>query len=187
MANIDNAFGLRAIGKVGQNRDNQGLSEYGIAANSTAIYQNDPIMMAATGKIIVGTAAAVLLGSLNGVFYTDASNQKPTWANHLAASNTATDIVGFVSDDPYERFEVQADGALEVADIGLNADIAYAAGATPNFVSKVELDYSDLKTGTAQLRVIGISKDVENNTAGSTDVNVVCIINEHFLKGTVGI
>ena len=187
MANKDSAFGLRAIGKVGQNKDNQGLSEYGIAASSAAIYQNDPIMMAATGKIIVGTAAAVLLGSLNGVFYTDASNQKPTWANHLAASNTATDIVGFVSDDPYERFEVQADGALAVADIGLNADIAYAAGATPNFVSKVELDYSDLKSATAQLRVIGISKDVENNTAGSTDVNCVVIINEHFLKGTVGI
>ena len=25
----------------------------------------------------------------------------------LNASNTATDIVGFVSDDPYERFEIQ--------------------------------------------------------------------------------
>ena len=58
MANQDAAFGLKAIGKVGQNRDNQGLSEYGIAASSTAIYQNDPIMMAATGKIVVGTAAA---------------------------------------------------------------------------------------------------------------------------------
>jgi hypothetical protein len=43
------------------------------------------------------------------VFYTDATDQKPRWANHLAASNTATDIVGFVSDDPYERFEVQAE------------------------------------------------------------------------------
>ena len=104
ITNADNAFGLKAIGKVGQNRDNQGLSEYDIAASSAAIYQNDPIMMAATGKIIVGTAAAVLLGSLNGVFYTDASTSKPTWANHLNASNTATDIVGFVSDDPYERF-----------------------------------------------------------------------------------
>ena len=28
MANKDAAFGLRPIGKVGQNRDNQGLSEY---------------------------------------------------------------------------------------------------------------------------------------------------------------
>jgi hypothetical protein len=31
MANKDAAFGLRQIGKVGQNRDNQGLSEYSIS------------------------------------------------------------------------------------------------------------------------------------------------------------
>ena len=187
MANKDSAFGLRAIGKVGQNRDNQGLSEYGIAASSTAIYQGDPIMMAATGKIVVGTAAAVLLGSLNGVFFTDATTNKPTYANHLNASNAATDIVGFVSDDPYERFEIQSDAALAVADIGLNADIVYAAGSSPNFISKVELDHSDLATTGEQLRVIGISKDPENNEAGAADTNAVVIINEHFLKGTVGI
>jgi len=187
MANKDAAFGLKAIGKVGQNRDNQGLSEYSIAASSDAIYQWDPVQMAATGEVEVAAAGDVLLGSLNGVFYTDASTSKPTWANHLAASNTATDIVGFVSDDPYERFEIQSDAALAVAEIGMNADIVYAAGSSPNFVSKVELDHSDLKTATAQLRVIGISKDPENNEAGAADTNAVVIINEHFLKGTVGI
>ena len=45
MANKDAAFGLKAIGKVGQNRDNQGLSEYDIAASATAIYQWDPVEM----------------------------------------------------------------------------------------------------------------------------------------------
>ena len=88
MANKNAAFGLKPIGKVGQNRDAQGLSEYSIAANSDAIYQNDPVVMAATGEIEVGATAQVLLGSLNGVFYTDASTSKPTWANHLNASNT---------------------------------------------------------------------------------------------------
>jgi hypothetical protein len=105
----------------------------------------------------------------------------------LKASNTATDIKGFVSDDPYERFEIQSDDATAAADVGLNADIVYASGASPNFVSKVELDHSDLKTATAQLRVLGISKDIENNEAGSANVNLVVMINEHFLKGTTGI
>jgi len=187
MANKDAAFGLKAIGKVGQNRDNQGLSEYDIAASASAIYQNDPVEMAATGTITVAAATDTLLGSLNGVFFTDATTSKPTYANHLNASNAATDIVGFVSDDPYERFEIQSDGALTAAEVGMNADIVYAAGASPNYVSKVELDHSDLKTATAQLRVIGISKDPENNEAGAADVNAVVIINEHFLKGTVGI
>ena len=187
MANKDSAFGLRPIGKVGQNRDNQGLSEYDIAASATAIFQNDPVEMAATGTITVAAATDTLLGSLTGVFFTDASTSKPTFANHLKGSNTATDIKGFVADDPYERFEIQSDGATAAADVGLNADIVYASGASPNFVSKVELDHSDLKTATAQLRVLAISKDIENNEAGSANVNLVVMINEHFLKGTTGI
>ena len=188
MANKDAPFGLKPIGKVGQNRDSQGLSEYSIAASASAIYFNDPVEMASTGTITVAAAGdTLLLGSLNGVFFTDASTSKPTYANHLDASNTATDIVGFVSDDPYERFEIQADGATAAADVGLNADIAYTAGSSPDYVSKVELDTSDQKTATAQLRIIGISKDPDNNTAGSANVNLVVTINEHFLKGTVGI
>ena len=187
MANKDAAFGLKPIGKVGQNRDNQGLSEYSIAASASAIYFQDPVEMAATGTITVAAATDTLLGSLGGVFFTDASTSKPTYANHLDASNTATDIVGFVSDDPYERFEVQSDDATAAADVGLNADIVYAAGSSPDYVSKVELDHSDLKTGTAQLRVLAISKDPLNNDAGSANVNLVVMINEHFLKGTTGI
>jgi len=187
MANKDAAFGLRPMGKVGQNRDNQGLSEYDIAASASAIYFNDPVEILSTGTIGVAAATDALLGSLGGVFFTDASTSKPTFANHLDASNTATDIKGFVSDDPYERFEVQADGATAAADVGLNADIVYAAGSSPDYVSKVELQTSDQKTGTAQLRILGISKDIENNEAGSANVNLVTIINEHQLKGTTGV
>jgi len=187
MANQDAPFGLKPIGKVGQNRDAQGLSEYSIAASATAIYFQDPVELAATGTITVAAATDALLGSLNGVFFTDATTGKPTYANHLNASNAATDIVGFVSDAPYERFEVQSDGATALADVGLNADIVYAAGSSPDYVSQVELDFSDQKTGTAQLRIIGISKDPSNNEAGSANVNLVTIINEHQLKATAGV
>ena len=187
MANKDAAFGLRPMGKVGQNRDNQGLSEYDISASASAIYFNDPVEILAAGTIGVAAATDALLGSLGGVFFTDASTSKPTFANHLDASNTASDIKGFVSDDPYERFEVQADGATAAADVGLNADIVYAAGSSPDYVSKVELQTSDQKTGTAQLRILGISKDIENNEAGSANVNLVVLINEHQLKGTTGV
>ena len=187
MANKDAAFGLKPIGKIGQNRDNQGLSEYDIAASASAIYFQDPVEMAATGTITVAAATDTLLGSLTGVFFTDANTSKPTFANHLNASNTATDIKGFVADDPYERFEIQSDGATAAADVGLNADIVYAAGSSPDYVSGVQLDFSDQKTATAQLRIIGISKDPDNNEAGSANVNLVTIINEHQLKGTTGV
>ena len=37
--NKDAAFGLRAIGKVGQNRDNQGLGEYSISSSKMRFQQ----------------------------------------------------------------------------------------------------------------------------------------------------
>ena len=156
MANKDAAFGLRPIGKVGQNKDNQGLSEYSIAASATAIFQGDPVEMLGTGTIGVAAAGDVLLGPLNGV---------------------------------YERFEVQSNntGASAQTDIGNVANIEYTAGSSPSFVSKVELDDGDLATSDGQLKVIGVSKDPDNNDLGSANVNFVVTINEHFLKQEAGI
>jgi hypothetical protein len=191
MANANAAFGLLPIGKVGQNRDAQGLSEYGIAASSSAIYQNDPVAAADTGYITVAGNSGALLGSLNGVFFTNASTKKPTWANNLAASNTATDIVGYVSDDPYERFEVQASSTVPIASIFLNGNIVYTAGSSANYVSKVTLNTSQLVSSAAQLRVIGIAKGFNNEllnaTTYSTNVVVTAIISNHFYKQTTGI
>jgi len=187
MANNDAAFGLKAIGKVGQNRDNQGLSEYSIAASSAAIYQWDPVKTSG-GYLLVAGAGGNLRGSLNGVFYTDASTSKPTWANHLEASNTATDIVGYVSDDPYERFEIQSNNAAAsaVTDVGKTADLAYAAGSSPDYISGVELDDSTLNTTAQQLKIMGASKDPSNNDVASANVNWVVVIAEHELKVTTG-
>ncbi|MDP6583171.1 MAG: hypothetical protein QF535_00850 [Anaerolineales bacterium] len=187
MANKDAAFGLKPIGKLGQNDDNQGLSEYSVAASSSAIYFQDPVIAAATGYITVGGAGDTLIGSLNSIFYTDATTSKPTWANNLAGSNTATDIVAFVADDPYERFEIQSDnsGASAQTDVFMNYDVLYAAGDSANYVSGVELDDSTTSTASGQLKVIGVSKDVENNTIGSANVNFVVTVNEHFYKAAV--
>lgn len=193
MANQDAPFGLLPIGKVGQNRDVQGLSEYNIAASATAINQNDPIKALATGTIgVANSTADTILGSLTGVFFTDASTSKPTFANHLKSSNTATDIVGFCTDDPYERYEVQASSTLAKADIFLNGNILYTAANSVNNVSKVEIDTSALfTTNTGQLRVIGVSKGFNNEllnaTTYATNVVVTAIVNNHFYKQLTGI
>ena len=189
MANKDSAFGLRPIGKVGQNRDNGGLSEYSIAANDTStIYFNDPVKATAAGTIDVAAVGSVLLGSLNGVFYTDPTTKKPTWANHYSQVN-ATDIVAFVSDDPYERFEIQSNGtnATTQASVFFNYDIEYTAGDSANYVSKVELNEASGVSTAAQLRLLGFSKDPDNSDISSANVNMVVSINEHFLKSTTGI
>ena len=185
-------FGLRPIRKVGQNDDNNGLSEY--SCNSTAAaYQNDGMEAQNTGT--VGTAAAgdTLIGSLNGVFFTDATTSKPTFANNLVAGNAATDIVAFVNDDPYQMFEIRSNntGASAATDVFNNADIEVTAGdASTNGLSKSTLNDSTLTgggTGSAQLRVLGISRDPDNNEVGSANVVWRVMINEHFLKATASI
>jgi len=188
MANKDAPFGMKPIGKVGQNRDNQGLSEYDIAASATAIYFQDPVKMLNTGTIGVAAAGDALLGVLTGIFFTDASTSKPTFANHLDASNAATDIKGFITDDPYERFEIQSNnsGASATTDIFNVADIVYAAGSSPDYVSQVELNDSTLAAGSsATLQILGPSKDPDNSDVGSANVNWVVRINEHLLDMNV--
>ncbi len=190
MANKDAAFGVRPVGKVGQNRDNGGLSEHIISASATAIYQNDLVKLKNDGSVEVAGAGGNVVGSLNGVFFTDASTSKPTFANHLKASNTATDIKGFVYDDPYQRFEVQSNntGASALTDINNAADIEYTAGSSPSFISKSELDDSTLAAGAATLKIHGLSRDPDNSTVGSANVNWIVSINEHeYGKGVAGV
>jgi hypothetical protein len=195
MATNTNApFGLRPIGKVGQNDDNQGLASYGIAANSSAIYQFDPVQALGTGYIdVVSTTDVQILGSLNGVFFTNTSTKKPTWTNHLDASNTATDIIGYVASDPYERFEIEASSTLPIASIFANANIVYTAGSSANYLSKVQINTSQVGvTTTSQLRIIGVTNDSNENgllnaTTYSTNVNVVAIVNNHFYKQFTGL
>ena len=66
MANTNGAFGLRPIGKMGQNTNSTGATEYRIASdNSNAIYQGSPVIPLAAGVIdIVGAAAGGTVGLL---------------------------------------------------------------------------------------------------------------------------
>lgn len=194
MANKDAAFGLKPIGKIGQNADNQGLTEYLIADNyASAIYQGDPVKAVAGGTVEVAAAENTnLVGVFWGQFITkDPTTGKPTYRNYYTQTNVANgeEIRAFVYDDPYERFEIQSNNASASAatDVFELADIEYTAGSTINGVSKVELDDSSFVTTSAQLQVVGVSKDIENNDLTSANVNFVVRINEHLYKQTVGV
>jgi len=181
-------FGLRPIGKVGQNRDAQGLSEYLVSDSPTIAYFNDPVKATDAGTIAVAAAGDRLLGSLNGSFYTDPTTQKPTWRNYIP-SVAATDIVAFVSDDPYERFEIRSNntGASATSDIFNNANIVYTAGSSANYVSRVRLNDSTLTTSTEQLQILGSTKDTGDNNITQSHVVWVVRINEHQFLTTTGV
>jgi len=183
-------FGLKPIRAYGNGYESMGLGEYPVNYSSDAIYFQDLVVQAATGYVTVGVAGTEnILGSLNGVFFTDASTSKPTFANHLNASNTATDIKALVNDSPLQQYEVRSNntGASVQADVGATADIEYTAGNTANYVSRATLNDSTITTGVQQLKIIGVSRDPENNDLTAANVVWRVIINQSVFEDTSGV
>ena len=192
MANASSTgFGMKPVKMAGQSANTAGLGEYPVAASSSAIYNQDLVAAATSGFAAVAAAGTEqLLGSLNGVFYTDASTSKPTFQAYLLGSNTASDIVALVNDDPHQMYEIRSNnaGASAQTDVGNTADISYSAGATPNYISRSTLDDSSLSdSASKQVKIVGVSRDPDNNDLTSANVVWRVIISEHFFKQHVGV
>ena len=195
MANIDAAFGLRPIGKVGSGVQNMGTTMYTIEDNyGTAIFKGDHVLQSG-GYVIKGTASgATILGVFNGCFYIDPTSKKPTYSNYYPGSinvtsagsiSGSTNIDAYIYDDPYMIFEAQCDGTLAKTDIGKNTDTVLTAGSTVNGLSKFEIDDStEATTAGLQVKIIGITKDPENDDASSANANWYVMFNEHVKLGT---
>ena len=198
MANVDAAFGLRPVGKVGSGVNNEGTTLNTIVDDyATSIYKGDHVMQSG-GYVIAGTASgATNLGVFNGCFYIDPTSAKPTWSNYYPAdtnvTNTgsisgSTNIDAYIYDDPYYLFEIQCDGTIAKTDIGKNADTTLGTSSTVNGQSKTELKTSGAATTAAlQLNIVGITKDPENDDASSANANWHIMWNEHVKFSSTGI
>ena len=192
MANSSSTgFGMKPVKMAGQSANTAGLGEYPVAASSSAIYNQDLVAAATSGfAAVAGAGTEQLLGSLNGVFYTDASTSKPTFQAYLLGSNTASDIVALVNDDPHQMYEIRSNnaGASAQTDVGNTADISYSAGASPNYISRSTLDDSSLSdSASKQVKIVGVSRDPDNSDLASANVVWRVIISEHFFKQHVGV
>ena len=185
MANASTTgFGFRPIKKIAQNDNNAGLSEYSVAASSALISHACLVQLTADGVVLASTNSTENnLGTLNGVFYTDATTSKPTWSNYSPASNTATDIVAFINDDPMQMFEVMsADTAFNQNEVGHCADQVLAAGTSPLFRSKSKISATTATT-LAQLFILGVSKDPDASDTTEEGFALRVQIREHILIG----
>ena len=185
MANASTTgFGFRPIKKVGQNYNNAALSEYSVAASSALISHACLVQLTADGVVLAsGNTTENNLGTLNGVFYTDATTNKPTFSNFSPATNTATDIVAFINDDPMQMFEVMsADTAFNQNEVGHCADQVLAAGTTPLFVSKSKISATTANT-QAQLFIMGVSRDPDHSDTAAEGFALRVQSREHILIG----
>ena len=197
MANINGAFGLRPIAKMGQNTNSTGASEYRIAAgNTNAIYQGAPVIPLSTGVIdAVGAAAGGTVGLL-GVFwgceYVSSTTGKKVFSNFWPGSgaNTNFPVKAFVYDDPSQLFVVATsnvvagfnDEAEVRAAVFANANFATAAsGSTTTGISSATLDLNTIATtNTLNLRIMGIQDDPENADFTDEGIPVIVRLNNHF-------
>lgn len=199
MANIDAAFGMRPVGHLDGSPWNGKVNMYLVPSTDvSAIYVGDPVKSGGTagaaGTTVYGldcegipTVAVAAAGdTLLGVVVGFLANQSDQTVLHRAAS---TNRIALVCDAPDVVFEIKEDSVgnnVAVTQVGNNFDIAYTAGNATTGRSAVELDSSDITgTATAQLRLLGLSKRV-NNALGADAIWLVAI-NEHERKSTTGV
>lgn len=194
MANADTPFGLRAVGHSRGGSGGNVTAYYVPSSYATALFPGDPVVITGTsntaevsapgiGTMPAGTMAEVnkaTAGSgnrISGVIVGVAADLDGLSRRYLPAS---TGGVVLVNDDPATEFEIQADEAINAADVGLNAALVYTnTGDTVTGQSGAELDGSTKATTAGlQLRILRIVPRTDNE-AGSSEVKCIVRINQH--------
>ena len=187
MANKDAAFGLRPSRMMGGAPFSGGQSRYRIASGySTKIFQGDLVKQVTGGGIERAAASSTVpvVGVFNGVQYTDPTTGAQVFANHYPGSLSASDIIGFIIDDPNVVFEIVADEQFPVADLLGNFDVIdqSTTGDTASGRSNMELDVSTGATPTPlPLKAMAISQDPDNDDVASSNTNVLVVIQNHIM------
>ena len=197
MANINGAFGLRPIGKVGQNTNSTGVTEYRIAStNTNAIYQGSPVIPLAAGVIdIVGAAAGGTVGLL-GVFwgceYVSSVTGEKVFSNYWPGTGADSNfpVKAFVYDDPMQLFLVATSNVVAAANteaevraaVFANANFADGdTGSTTTGLSDATLDLNTIATtNTLNMRIMGVLDDPENSDFTAAGVGIIVRLNNHF-------
>ena len=206
MANADTPFGLRPIRHRNGAPYNGSVNPMYIASTyATALFIGDPVIKVAggsnaarvsapgVGSFAIGTlpsieAATVGDGNrITGVIVGFAADPTGLENKHNPAS---TERIAYVCDDPDVIFEIQADGAIPAASMGLNAVlIATHSGSTTTGLSGIELDTtSDAPAADASNQLLILrAVNREDNDTTLTHAKVEVLINQHTEnQGTVG-
>ena len=195
MANqLSGGYGLRPIGKVGGNVNNNATTQYEIANDyTTAIYNGGIVCPASSGTIIISDQAISPLGVLAGVEYVDSNTKKTTFLNYWPGSNSVSvdtnhPVKAFVADNPNQLFKVASDASLTdkataQAAVFANASLGTSArsGSSDNGSSTSALGVSTINTtATLPLRIVGIMDDAGNSDYTAAGIPLIVRLNAHF-------
>ncbi len=188
MAGTASPYGFRPVQKLGAAPWAGSTRNFAVTTNNTnAIFTGDlvsinagvPTVVTATPTTTRGTATPV--GVMMGCEYVNVTTKQPTWSQYLpAAAVTAghTKIKIYVLDDPYCLFQVQANGAVTAASIGLNTTLSFStAGSTVTGNSGVALIQSAIAlTATFAVRIVDLV-DAPGSVAGDAYTDCIVMFN----------
>lgn len=201
MANIDSPFGLKPVRHRNGAPYNGAVNAYYIPAGyGTALFVGDPVTKTGTSNtaaVSAPGAGSFAIGTLPEINKTTAGDSSsdaerqtgvvvgfaPLPSNLNANYNPAsTERIAYVCDDPDVVFEIQANGAIPAASMGLNAIFIYTHdGNTTTGLSGVELD----TTGTVpaadasyQMLILRAANREDNDTT-LTHAKVEVVLNNH--------
>ena len=139
----------------------------------------EAVVASAAGYIIDGqTAAAPVIGTLNGIFYNAADTLKPTFANFYKTAITpanSEDIDAFVFDNPQQQYVVATDAAVAQSGYLETYDMNASAGSTTTGKSSSTLDIGDTSADAAAFRLLRSAEDPENDENAAFRSVVVCL------------
>ena len=192
MANRNSqGYGLIPTRVLGQGPATAGFGQYWIDANDGTTIYNGEAVYSAVGSILgaQGSATAVTLGVLQGVFYNAATTNKPTWSNYFAGSITpanSEDIKAFVYDNPFQIYRCGTDDAVASTVVAAHEKICETfgfnttSGSTATGKSNATLNIGATHATNDTWKFLGSAEDPENDdlTAAYCSVNVIQNLNE---------
>ncbi len=194
MANVNVAFGLKPINTAGSTPATQGTNTYFIGSSASAIFQGSMVKADNGGSIVICSATGdteAPVGVFAGCEYVSSSTGKKVFSNFWPGSGADTnfDIVGFVYDNPMQRFIICSDATLTDeatarAAIFENSQFnSGASGSTTTGISSAQLDVATLDSSNASLplKIVGILDDVENADYTAAGIPMIVMLNNHAL------
>lgn len=199
MANVSRVNGLSVVKNLSGGASTGQVNQYFIpSGNAANVFIGDAVKADATGdtaaagglalgvqSVVPAAAGDAILGVVVGFAVNPLNLNTPQYR----VASTGRYVL--VSDDPNQIYEIQtSNGTLGVADVGLNASVAVAAGSTTTGTSGFTLDVGTVATtATLALRIVGFSQRVDNE-AGAANAKVLVKINNNQLgagTGTAGV
>jgi len=187
MANSNGSFGLRPIGKIGQQANSTGATEYRIASgNTNKLYQGQPVIPTAAG----GTVSIV--GVFWGCEYVSSTSGKTIWSNTWPGSGADTNypVKAFVYDDPMQTFTIATSNVVAAANTeaevraAVFANIAFATGNSGDDTTGISSATADLNTiattAAHSMRIMGVQNDPDNSDFTVAGIPLIVRLNNHF-------